>query len=239
MKRISLISTLISLFGVVPSSLLIATLADLPSFGQAQLPQKPSWELAPTEPLERPLQWTAVEQYGAIPPQFQPVPAKVSPEELAAKPRVEGPYRSRGIYGVGGGIRAGNYTGDTTAGVVTARVGYKLDETFSVSLRPTGIFGPDPNNNNNDDDDDNDNSGFELRLPLTLDIFHNGFITPFVGGGIATNVDNLGYTDGMLTGSVDINLTKWITVSLNVNYIYQTNINDTDKEALGMLYLRF
>ncbi|MFN5464212.1 MAG: hypothetical protein ACK6BM_00850 [Cyanobacteriota bacterium] len=239
MKRISLISTLISLFGVVPSSLLIATLADLPSFGQAQLPQKPSWELAPTEPLERPLQWTAVEQYGAIPPQFQPVPAKVSPEELAAKPRVEGPYRSRGIYGVGGGIRAGNYTGDTTAGVVTARVGYKLDETFSVSLRPTGIFGPDPNNNNNDDDDDNDNSGFELRLPLTLDIFHNGFITPFVGGGIATNVDNLGYTDGMLTGGVDINLTKWITVSLNVNYIYQTNINDTDKEALGMLYLRF
>jgi hypothetical protein len=239
MKRISLISTLISLFGVVPSSLLIAILADLPSFGQAQLPQKPSWELAPTEPLERPLQWTAVEQYGAIPPQFQPVPAKVSPEELAAKPRVEGPYRSRGIYGVGGGIRAGNYTGDTTAGVVTARVGYKLDETFSVSLRPTGIFGPDPNNNNNDDDDDNDNSGFELRLPLTLDIFHNGFITPFVGGGIATNVDNLGYTDGMLTGGVDINLTKWITVSLNVNYIYQTNINDTDKEALGMLYLRF
>lgn len=43
----------------------------------------------------------------------------------------------------------------------------------------------------------------------------------------------------MLTGGVDINLTKWITVSLNVNYIYQTNINDTDKEALGMLYLRF
>ncbi|MEY4353073.1 MAG: hypothetical protein RLZZ609_1314 [Cyanobacteriota bacterium] len=236
MKRISLTSKLISLFGAIPSSLLIATLADLPSLAQAQLPPKPSWELAPTEPIGRPLHWTAVEQFGAIPPQFQPIPAKVSPEELAAKPRVEGPYRSRGIYGIGGGIRAGNYTGDTTAGVVTARVGYKLDETFAVSLRPTGIFGPDPNNNN---DDFNDNGGFEFRLPLTLDIFHNGFISPFVGGGIATNVDNLGYTDGMLTGGVDINLTKWISVSLNVNYIYQTNINDTDKEALGMLYLRF
>lgn len=238
MKRNSFSLTLVSLFGVIPASLVISAIADLPSFGQTQLPAKPTWELAPTEPLGRPLQWTPVEQYGALPAQFQPVPAKVSPEELAAKPRVEGPYQSRGIYGIGGGVRAGNYTGDTTAGVVTGRVGYKLDDTFSVSLRPTGIFGPDPNNNDNDDDD-NDNSGFELRLPLTLDIFHSGFITPFVGGGIATNVDNLGYTDGMLTGGVDINLTKWITVSLNVNYIYQTNINDTDKEALGMLYLRF
>lgn len=230
-------------FWMASTSFLLINLPGMSSLGQTQLlPPKPVWEQAPTEPLQRTLHWSAVEQFGELPAQFRPIPAKVNPEELAAKPRVEGPYKSRGIYGVGGGVRAGNYTGDTTAGVVTGRIGYKLDDTFALSIRPTGIFGPDTNNNdNNDNNDDNNNdyNGFEFRLPLTLDIFHGGFISPFLGGGIATNVDNLGYTDGMLTGGLDINFTSWITLSLNVNYIFQTNINDTDKEALGMLYLRF
>ena len=43
----------------------------------------------------------------------------------------------------------------------------------------------------------------------------------------------------MLTGGVDINITKWVSIGLNANYIYQSNIDDTDWEALGMIYLRF
>jgi hypothetical protein len=225
----------------VPSSLVFIACFGSAALAQVQLPSRPVWEKAPTEPLEQSLQWTPVEDFGVLPPQFRPIPAKVNPEILAAKPRVEGPYKSRGIYGVGGGVRAGSYTGDTTAGLVTGRVGYKLDETFSISLRPSGIFGPNNNNNNNNNNDNNNDNfdGFEFRLPLTFDIFHSGLISPFFGAGIATNVDNLGYTDGMLTGGVDINITKWITLGMNVNYIYQNNIDDTDWEALGMLYLRF
>jgi hypothetical protein len=162
-----------------------------------------------------------------------PVPAKADPKELAAKPRVEGPYKSRGIYGFGGGVRPGTYTGDPTNALFTARVAYKLDQDFSISLRPSILIGNDDNNNNNND------SGWEARIPLTIDLFNRSFITPFFGGGIATNVDGLGYTDGMLTAGVDLNITKWLTVGSHVNYIYQTNIDDTDWEVLSMIYLRF
>jgi hypothetical protein len=200
---------------------------------QAQtLPKKPVWESAPVNQSGTSIQWSSVKQFGKLPPQFMPIPPSFTPQELAAKPRVEGPYQSRGIYGVGGGVRAGTYTGDSTSGIVTGRLGYKLDNNFSLSLRPSGIFGPSNNNDNNYD-------GFEFRLPLTVDLFYHSLISPFVGGGIATNVDNTGATNGMLTGGIDFNLSKWITVGVNVNYIYQTNIEDTDWETLGLIYLRF
>lgn len=211
----------------------------LPQIGFSQtatLPSKPVWEASPVEPLDQSIQWTAVEHYGELPTQFKPVPAKVDPKELAAKPRVEGPYKSRGIYGFGGGVRPGIYTGDPTNGLFTARVAYKFNESFSVSLRPSILIGNGNNNNNFTDGSGNET---ELRLPLTFDLFNHSLVTPFLGGGIATNVDGLGYTDGMLTAGVDINITKWLTLGSNVNYIYQTNINDTDWEVLSMIYFRF
>lgn len=204
------------------------------AYSQVQvLPSKPVWQQAPAESLNQSIQWTAVENFGDVPTQFMPVPAKADPKELAAKPRVEGPYKSRGIYGFGGGVRPGTYTGDPTNALFTARVAYKLDQDFSISLRPSILIGNDDNNNNNND------SGWEARIPLTIDLFNRSFITPFFGGGIATNVDGLGYTDGMLTAGVDLNITKWLTVGSHVNYIYQTNIDDTDWEVLSMIYLRF
>lgn len=226
-------------FKVVAAGFLCFCAANHSFLAHAQglpFPAKPVWEQAPTESIDSRLQWTAVQQFGELPPQFSPIPARFKPGELAALPRVEGPYRSRGIYGVGGGVRTGSYTGDSTAAFITGRVGYKLDDNFAISIRPTGIYGPsDDNNNSNNNYDD----GFEFRLPVTLDLFHSSFISPYIGGGIATNVDNLGYTDGMLTGGVDINITKWVSIGLNANYIYQSNIDDTDWEALGMIYLRF
>ena len=43
----------------------------------------------------------------------------------------------------------------------------------------------------------------------------------------------------MLTAGLDLNITKSLTIGSNVNYIYQTNIDDTDWEVLSMIYLRF
>lgn len=211
------------------------------AYSQVQvLPSKPVWQQAPAESLNQSIQWTAVENFGDVPTQFMPVPAKTDPKELAAKPRVEGPYKSRGIYGFGGGVRPGTYTGDPTNALFTARVAYKLDQDFSISLRPSILIGNDDNtNDNNNNNDNNNDSGWEARIPLTIDLFNRSFITPFFGGGIATNVDGLGYTDGMLTAGVDLNITKWLTVGSHVNYIYQTNIDDTDWEVLSMIYLRF
>jgi hypothetical protein len=204
------------------------------AFSQTQLlPSKPVWEQAPTESLDPSIQWTAVESFEDLPTQFKPIPANTDPKILAAKPRVEGPYKSRGIYGFGAGVRPGWYTGDPTNALFTARVAYKLSEDYSISLRPSVLIDNNSNNNNND------NNGWEIRLPLTIDLFNRSFVTPFFGGGIATNVDGLGYTDGMLTAGIDLNITKWITIGSNVNYIYQTNIDDTDWEVLSMIYLRF
>jgi hypothetical protein len=218
--------------------LVFASLSSLPGLAQTStLPSRPVWAPATDEPFTRTLRWTKVDQFGAMPAAFLPVPPHVDPKELAARPRVEGPYKGRGVFGVGGGIRAGIYTGDPTNAVLTTRFGYKLDDNFSISLRPTSIFSNYDNNNNNNNNNIFNNN--ELRLPLTLDLFHSAFVSPYIGGGIATNADGLGYTDGMFTGGLDINVTKYLTVGLNVNYIYQTNINDTDWEALGMLYLRF
>ena len=202
-----------------------------PAFSQA-LPAKPVWQTAPTDPLDRSIQWSSVENFDDVPTQFKPIPSKTDPKELATKPRVEGPYKSRGIYGFGAGVRPGTYTGDPTNALFTGRIGYKLGEDFSISLRPSILI----NNNNNNNDN---NNGWEARVPLTFDLFNRSFITPFFGGGIATNVDGLGYTDGMLTAGVDLNITKWLTVGSHVNYIYQTNIDDTDWEVLSMIYLRF
>ena len=240
MRNIEVVEIMRSLFKVASSVCLqMVAMANLPAIAQVQtLPSKPIWEPAPMDTFDRSLQWSTVESFSEVPPEFAPIPANVKPEELAAKPKLAGPYQSRGIYGIGGGVRAGTYTGDSTAGMITGRIGYKLDDNFSLSLRPSGIFGPNNDNNNNNNNNDN-YDGFEFRLPLTFDLFYNSLISPYLGGGIATNTDNLGYTDGMLTGGLDINVTKWITIGLNVNYIFQTNIDDTDWEALGMVYLRF
>lgn len=221
--------------GGAAAAVCLSMLTPLPSVAQSSpLSSRPVWTPASDDPLTRVPEWTAVETFGDMPAEFLPVPSTITPAELAARPRVEGPYKGRGIFGVGGGMRAGVYTGDPTNAVLTTRFGYKLDDNFSLSLRPTNIFSSYDNNNN-----DNFWSNNEIRLPLTVDVFHGFFLSPYIGGGIATNADGLGYTDGMFTGGLDVNITKYLTIVLNVNYIYQANIDDTDWEALGMLYLRF
>jgi len=171
----------------------------------------------------------------ALGPEYEPKPAVFSRADLTAVPRTRDIIENVGIFGIGGGVRFG--AGDTTNGVLTGRLGYKLNGSTAVSLRPSWIFLNNENNNNN-----NNNSVFSdgsLRLPLTVDFNRRGIVSPYIGGGIATNVDNNDQTNGMLTGGLDLNVHENVTIGLNVNYIVQSDINDTDWEAMTLLYLKF
>jgi len=70
-------------------------------------------------------------------------------------------------------------------------------------------------------------------------LFPRAIISPYFGAGLATNTDTNQSTDAMLTGGIDLNLVRHLTLGLNVNYIFQSAISDTDWEAMGLLYFRF
>ena len=184
------------------------------------------WQYVGSEQAAAP--WEPVSNELALAPEYLPKPAFFKPADLAAVPRTRGIIENVGIYGIGGGVRFG--AGDTTNGVITGRVGYKLDGSTAISVRPSWIF---TNNNNSN------NTDGSLRLPLTVDFNRRGFVSPYIGGGIATNVDSSNQTNGMITGGLDLNIHENVTLGLNVNYIFQPDVNDTDWEAMTLLYLRF
>lgn len=221
---------LAGIFGLLPMGaraqdpLPLGPLIPIPT-GPVSLAPAPWQTVGPDQP---PAGWEPVSNELALAPEYLPKPAVFTPADLAAVPRTRGIIENVGIYGIGGGVRFG--AGDTTNGVITGRIGYKLNETTAVSIRPSWIF---TNNNSNN------NTDGALRLPLTVDFNRRGFISPYVGGGIATNVDSNNQTNGMLTGGLDLNLHENITLGLNVNYIFQPDVNDTDWEAMTLLYLKF
>ena len=116
--------------------------------------------------------------------------------------------------------------------MLTGRLGYAFGEGFGVSLRPTYIF-------LNRDLQGVDNSDGAFQLPLTLDLFPRSILSPYFGGGLATNTDTSNTTDAMLTGGFDLNLVRHLTLGFNVNYVFQSALNDTDWEAMALLYFRF
>ncbi len=189
------------------------------------------WQNVGSEPGPAP--WQSVSNELALAPEYLPKPAVFKPADLAAVPRTRGIIENVGIYGIGGGVRFG--AGDTTNGVITGRIGYKLSDTTAVSVRPSWIF----TNNNSNNNNNSSNTDGSLRLPLTVDFNRRGFVSPYIGGGIATNVDSNNQTNGMFTGGLDLNIHENVTLGLNVNYIFQPDVNDTDWEAMTLLYLRF
>lgn len=186
------------------------------------------WQVVGQDPGIAP--WETVTDEMALAPEYKPEPATFTQRDLTAVPRTRDIIENVGIFGVGGALRFG--AGDTTNGAVTTRVGYKLNQSVAVSLRPTWIFG-------NNDQNGNPNNEESFRLPLTVDINRRGFVSPYIGGGIATNTDSSGQTNAMATGGVDLNLHENVVLGLNVNYIFQTDVDDTDWEAMTMLYLKF
>ena len=76
-------------------------------------------------------------------------------------------------------------------------------------------------------------------MPLTLDLFPRAPISPYFGVGLATNTDSTHTTDAMLTGGIDLNLVPHLALGLNINYVFQSALNDTDWEAMALLYYHF
>lgn len=212
---------------------------DVPPAASADTGLPPRLDPSPWMPVDTQApqaSWLPVGNVFVLPAPFTPEPAGLNPVEQAARPRTSLPYEDPGFFGIGGGVRwgqaAGVDTGEPTSGVVTGRIAYKLGRDFSLSLRPSYIFG-------NRDLKGRDNSEGEFQMPLTIDIFRKALVSPYLGGGIATNTDSTGATNPMLTGGVDINITRNIVLGLNVNYIYQNDIGDTDWQTMSLLYLRF
>ncbi len=172
-----------------------------------------------------PLAWRPVSRYDLLPADPQAQAPLETPLPVVNPASLPGP-----IFGIGGGIHG--FAGDRTSPVVTGRLGYAFGEGLGVSLRPSYIF-------LNRDLQGVDNSDGSFQIPLTLDLFPRFIVSPYLGGGIATNTDTTHTTDGMLTGGVDFNLLPHLTLGFNVNYIFQPALSDTDWEAMALLYLRF
>lgn len=174
----------------------------------------------------RPLGWRTIN------PLAQLAADPVTPDPQAAEP-AKPAQQSAWIVGVGAGARIG--AGEPTYPMVYGRLGRKLDRTTSLSLRPRYIFG-------NSDLLGRSNSQGAFQMPLTLDVKATSWLTPYAGGGIATNTDSTGQTNGMLSLGADISLSRNLAIDLGVNYIIQPasiDSNGRDFEFNSVLYLRF
>jgi opacity protein-like surface antigen len=198
---------------------------------QAQaLPAPPAaWVAVPAQPAAA--GWQPVLDVASLPPGYLPPPANRNPAELAILPREGKPIENVGIYGIGGGVNFGSDL--PRSGVFTGRVGYKLNESMAVSLRPSVIFG-------NRDVLGKYNGETSFQLPLTLDLFRQSVVSPYLGGGIATNTYSTGQTNAMLTGGIDLNVTQNVTLGFNVNYVFlPNNVTFDALQAMTLLYLKF
>jgi len=206
-----------------------------PVLSQGLQPLAPWRQVAPQSPAAfwtplsdrrvNPLAWRPVSRYEVLPPAHQ-AEAAVEPASPVVDPAtLPGP-----IFGIGTGYHG--FAGDRPSPVLTGRLGYAFGEDFGVSLRPTYIF-------LNRDLQGVDNSDGAFQMPLTLDLFPRALLSPYFGAGLATNTDTTHTTDAMLTGGIDLNIMSHLTLGLNVNYILQPALNDTDWEAMALLYLRF
>lgn len=123
---------------------------------------------------------------------------------------------------VGVGIRAG--FNDSTAAVIDSKVKLvDLSEVneVSASIRPALLLGDEA----------------ELRFPLSIETeFGEGFF-PFLGGGIAYNVDGTSDVDPMITAGIDINVANNIILNLEGNFIFQSS--DTDTEFMASINYAF
>jgi len=199
--------------------------------GRAQSLPAPPAPWVPVAPEPAAAGWEPVTDAATLPADYLPPPANRDPAELAIVPRQGKPIENVGIYGIGGGVNFGSDL--PNSGVFTGRIGYKLNETLAVSLRPSVIFG-------NRDVLGRYNGQTSFQLPLTLDLFRRSVVSPYLGGGIATNTYSTGQTNAMLTGGVDLNITQNVTLGFNVNYVFLPDGVTFDAlQAMTLLYLKF
>ncbi len=115
---------------------------------------------------------------------------------------------------VGVGIRAG--LSDPTAFVIDSKIKItELADVATLSVRPAVVF---------------DNST-ELRLPLSVDLGLSERFFPYGGAGVAYNADGSSRIDPMITGGVDVSITRNLVLDLNLNMLFKPNDTDTEFTA--------
>jgi hypothetical protein len=116
------------------------------------------------------------------------------------------------------GLGARGLKGDQLAGVVGAKIKLMDFEKLTFSTRPALLFGA---------------YDGEWCLPFTIDgkLNSHGFAW-FGGAGIAHGMDDLGETDGMVTGGIDLPFKQRWDLNVTINYLWQHAIDDVDGELL-------
>ena len=162
----------------------------------------------------------------------QPTPAVQPGDQPSEKPKASAQTAlSPWIVGLGGGARIG--IGEPTYGMLYGRIGREISKKAALSLRPAYVFG------NNDSEGSSNNQG-AFQMPLTLDLYPNSPVSPYAGVGVATNTDSNGNAEAMITAGLDINVVKHLSLSLGLNYIFESSDKDNrDIEAFTVLYYRF
>lgn len=204
-------------------------------FPAALAQPQPTWSVVP-RPAVGSRSWRTVtgQQLVAENERTRLVAAPVAADEAQPRTPVNDPEAlNPWILGVGGGARIG--VGEPTYPMVYGRVGHRVSRDLAFSLRPRYIFG-----NSNLQGKSNDQGAFQM--PLTADLRPDYWISPYLGGGIATATDSTSGADPMLSMGVDLRLGSSFSVDLGLNYIFQSqsvDSNSGDVELTSVLYLRF
>lgn len=116
------------------------------------------------------------------------------------------------------GVGARGLKGDPLAAVVGAKIKLFDLDGLTLSTRPALMFG-----------------GFddEWSLPFTVDGKLNSYGFAWFGGaGLRHGMDDLGHTDPMVTGGIDLPLGHRLVLNVTINYMWQVAIDDLDGELL-------
>lgn len=119
-------------------------------------------------------------------------------------------------YYVGAGARG--LKGDALAFVLGAKLKLFDLDGLTISTRPAVLLGA------YDD---------EWSLPFTVDAPLNSYGFAWFGGaGLRHGMDDLGETDAMVTGGIDLPLTDRLLLNVTIDYMWQHAIDDLDGELL-------
>ena len=229
-KRLSLVLTAL-LPGLLPALLGLAASPALASLDPPPFPEglvesrlpgsltPPPWQPAPDNP--GPTQWQAVSQELELSSEYLTPRDRRPASELYGTPATSW-KRSLPIIGLGMGFRAlaqddtlpivqGSLrllqTGNPVLSSISAR------SAMTLPTRSNCDFGP--------------GCQSEYRLAGTLDFFQGGGMGLYLGGGAALNKDSLHNDYGMMVAGAELNMSKNITLTTQINWIFNKKADNT------------
>lgn len=179
------------------------------------------WQAAPLNP--GPPSWQAVSNEAVLAPNYLLPPDPRPLAELYGTPRTSW-KRSIPTVGLGAGYRIlaqddtlplvqGSLrllnTGDPIVSSISART------TATLPTRSNCDFGP--------------GCQSEYRVAATVDFFQQSALGLYLGGGAALNKDSLHKNYGMMVFGAELNMSRNITLTTNVNWIFNDQPDDTDQ----------